>query len=145
MSFLKDLFKKETVECPRCLGKGYVDSNDIKRLGMESAWTPGECAYCGGTGRVDPKTISKVAVNENYLTNELPESERKKVVKGNRRALERAALFNDEESTVANIRELYFNQGYSIDQIADLYVDSMPEWDDEDRNEWLAYISNVVA
>ncbi len=46
--------------CPRCLGKGFVDLNDIKRLGMETRWKQGACPYCGGQGNVKRgKTIEK--------------------------------------------------------------------------------------
>ncbi len=46
--------------CPRCLGKGFVDLNDIKRLGMETRWEQGSCQYCGGQGNVKRgKTIEK--------------------------------------------------------------------------------------
>ena len=46
--------------CPRCLGKGFVDLNDIKRLGKETRWEQGACPYCGGQGNVKRgKTIEK--------------------------------------------------------------------------------------
>jgi DnaJ-class molecular chaperone len=39
--------------CPRCYGKGFVDLNDIKRLGMEKEWKQGFCRYCEGEGEVE--------------------------------------------------------------------------------------------
>jgi hypothetical protein len=39
--------------CPRCYGKGFVDLNDIKRLGMEQEWGQGFCRYCDGEGNVE--------------------------------------------------------------------------------------------
>ena len=37
------------IDCPRCLGKGHVDLQDIKRLRRELFWEPGpHCAYCDG-------------------------------------------------------------------------------------------------
>ena len=84
MNFFRRLFKrKPTVQCPRCLGKGRVDWDDIKRLGKELKWGPGRCAYCNGTGKVDPALMSKVAVGETYLTTNLPYAERKGVIDGN--------------------------------------------------------------
>ena len=47
--------KKEdgsSMTCPRCYGKGFVDLNDIKRLGMEGVWEQGYCRYCDGEGEV---------------------------------------------------------------------------------------------
>ena len=38
--------------CPRCYGKGFVDLNDIKRLGKEKEWGQGYCRYCDGKGEV---------------------------------------------------------------------------------------------
>jgi len=42
-----------SMTCPRCYGKGFVDLNDIKRLGMEQEWGQGFCRYCEGEGEVD--------------------------------------------------------------------------------------------
>jgi RecJ-like exonuclease len=39
--------------CPRCVGKGFVDESDIKRLGTERKWNSGKCGFCKGTGYVD--------------------------------------------------------------------------------------------
>ncbi len=39
--------------CPRCVGKGFVDENDIKRLKSGYNWTSGVCGFCKGTGYVD--------------------------------------------------------------------------------------------
>ena len=43
----------EFMICPRCVGKGFVDKNDITRLGMEGSWSQGYCRYCDGKGKVD--------------------------------------------------------------------------------------------
>jgi serine/threonine protein kinase len=59
-SFLNnDKMGKGMVVCPRCLGKGVVDENDIKRLQREFQWHPGNCAYCDGVGKVtQEKSVS---------------------------------------------------------------------------------------
>ena len=44
---------KFNMTCPTCYGKGFVDLNDIKRLGMEKDWTQGYCRYCDGDGKVE--------------------------------------------------------------------------------------------
>lgn len=41
--------------CPRCVGKGFVDESDIKRLGREGRWTSSKCGFCNGTGYVERK------------------------------------------------------------------------------------------
>ena len=47
-----NLFKNEMI-CPRCLGKGFVDLNDIKRLDREGDWGQGYCRYCDAQGFVE--------------------------------------------------------------------------------------------
>jgi hypothetical protein len=39
--------------CPRCVGKGFIDEYDVKRLGKEGNWHSGTCGFCKGTGYVD--------------------------------------------------------------------------------------------
>ncbi len=55
----KDESNKPKLEmfCPRCLGKGFVDSNDIKRLGQERTWHPDKCGYCKGNGYVERGSV----------------------------------------------------------------------------------------
>jgi hypothetical protein len=84
MGFFAWLLKRKTepVEstCPRCLGKGHVDKDDIIRLNKVGKWGTGTCAYCNGTGSVDKKILSKVPVDARYLTSNLSESERNAVI-----------------------------------------------------------------
>lgn len=39
--------------CPRCVGKGFVDRDDIRRLGMTKEWWPGPCDYCNAQGYIE--------------------------------------------------------------------------------------------
>jgi hypothetical protein len=55
------------IQCPRCLGKKFVDEFDIKRLKREQEWVPGSCAYCEGEGEVDEQKPLNVAVDEASL------------------------------------------------------------------------------
>jgi hypothetical protein len=50
---LKNNGGSNTMTCPRCFGKGFVDLNDIKRLGMQDFWDQGFCRYCDGQGEVE--------------------------------------------------------------------------------------------
>ncbi len=80
MNFLSRLFKilstPVQLTCPRCLGKGQVDSADIDRLNMQGKWGPCSCAYCNGSGTVDETFLSKIPVNAADLTSNLSPSER---------------------------------------------------------------------
>jgi len=59
--------------CPTCYGKGFVDLDDIKRLGMEKKWGQGYCRYCDGKGKVESgETYGKNPLNtENHGHHEL--------------------------------------------------------------------------
>ena len=130
MNILRKLFGKPAnlIECPRCLGKGRVDLNDIKRLGQELKWTPGDCAYCDGAGKVDPDIIGKVEVNEGYLVNNLPAEEKRKLFKQDKKALGRAREFNTRIDTwVEKIRQMHFEQDLSAEQITDRLIENYPQ------------------
>ena len=48
-----DIVHEYFIECPRCLGKGYMDDDDIYRFDKVGAWQKGPCNYCDATGVVD--------------------------------------------------------------------------------------------
>ncbi len=52
------------ITCTRCLGKGFIDKKDIKRLGREfnrvSEWEENsDCKFCKGEGTITEKFASK--------------------------------------------------------------------------------------
>jgi hypothetical protein len=59
MSDQHRIFRSNMVDCPRCLGKGAVDSEDIRRLKKELFWGPGKCAYCNGLEKSSPGQSGK--------------------------------------------------------------------------------------
>ena len=59
-----DTIEKTIVACPRCLGKGFVDKNDIKRLKRENEWGQGKCAYCEGVGKVTKEKADSIPADE---------------------------------------------------------------------------------
>jgi serine/threonine protein kinase len=48
------------IKCPRCLGKGHVDWNDIYRLNRQDYWSPGECALCENKGEIPENKINLI-------------------------------------------------------------------------------------
>ena len=78
------LFKRTNtptpITCPRCLGKGHVDEEDIIRLNRQGKWRPGVCAYCSGSGKVSNEVLSRVPVDARHLTTNLPESVRDAII-----------------------------------------------------------------
>ncbi|MBN8852274.1 MAG: hypothetical protein J0H07_10495 [Sphingobacteriales bacterium] len=130
MKFFKWLFKGTVskVQCPRCIGKGHVDWNDIKRLNNELKWRPGRCAYCNGTGKVAPDMESKVAVDLAYLVNELPFAERKRLINNDPEAIKRAEVFGKTvDNFIEEIRDLFFIRNLEIDAIAEHFLQSAPD------------------
>jgi hypothetical protein len=125
MGLFDNLFGKREeqnnlVQCPRCLGKGYVDEEDIKRLKQELRWQPGTCAYCNAKGKVDPGVAKSVAADTSYLTTDLTKEERKKVLQNDTEALQRAHAFDlHVEAFIQEIRDLFFTQGMAIEKIAE--------------------------
>jgi hypothetical protein len=153
MNFIKRLFNrlpKETVECPRCLGKGNVDQGDIKRLGQELRWRPGKCAYCKGAGRVDVSLIGRVSPDEAYLTVNMPTGERELLFAGDPRAMQRKEKSKAEfEMFITKIRALHFEQNHSAEEIAKILMGSYmiaPRGFNvqEYRREFISYIKSVI-
>jgi hypothetical protein len=125
MSLFKWMFGNNHAlkECPRCLGKGHVDWDDIKRLDQELKWIPGTCAYCNGRGKVDDKIESNVPVDASYLVINLSEADRKKIINGDPDALEWGNQFDEQfDSFINQIVHLHFEKGLDSSQIAKFFM-----------------------
>ncbi|WP_456314751.1 hypothetical protein [Pseudomonas shirazensis] len=117
------LLKKSNIECPRCLGKGFVGPEDIRRLHKQLKWAPGPCAYCNASGKVTEELLSKVAVDTTYLTIDLPESEIEKIKNGDTEAIEkgkRQELFID--NLIKYVEYYYVSENMNAESIAALYL-----------------------
>lgn len=142
-----NFFKKSNIECPRCLGKGLVDWEDIRRLNKQLRWVPAPCAYCNGIGKVNKEQLSKVAVDCVYLTIDLPESELEKIKEGDEETVEKG---KQRELFVDNLIEYVEHQHISNDMdaedIANLYLST----EDEkaafyvDKKSLLLYIQKII-
>ena len=141
-------FFKSKVECPRCLGKGHVDVDDIKRLGQELRWIPDKCAYCNGKGKVAAELVSKVNADNPYLTTDIDQEERILLFEGDEGALERAELRNNHVSLfIAQIEYLYFMGKMDAETIADFYLieRSDEEIPEQERQELIDYVDRVIS
>jgi len=128
MTLFKFLFRKLNIECPRCLGKTFVDWEDIHRMNKALKWTPAPCAYCLGTGKVNKEMLSKVAVDCTYLTIDLPESEMEKIKEGDTETLEKGRLYELFLDDLIKYAENYFlNHQLDAESIADLYLKTEEE------------------
>ena len=68
----------DKIACPRCLGKGHVDEEDILRLKRSDQWVAGPCAYCEGLGKINSELIMKIDPDDSQLTLGLSFEEREK-------------------------------------------------------------------
>ena len=135
------------VECPRCLGKGKVDLEDIKRLKMELFWGPGRCAYCNGIGKVPPEMIGKIGADFEYLTTNLPFWERHKVINGDGEALKRASERKDEiKKIIEDIEHLYYLENKEASEIADQIFHDRGKfvYSASERQELIDYVGKVI-
>lgn len=147
MTIFKTLFRKKKLECPRCLGKKFVDWEDIRRLNNLLKWTPAPCAYCNASGKVDQEMLSKVAVNNAYLTIDLPEAEMEKIKNGDEEILEKARqheLFID--NLIKFAEDHYVSQNMNAENIADLYLKTEDEKAlfSVERKNLIAYIEKII-
>ena len=142
------LFFTAKVECPRCLGKGNVDGDDIKRLGQELRWIPGKCAYCNGKGRVAPKKVSKVKPDNAYLTTSIGQDERKRLFEGDEGALQRAKWLDAQVNIfILQIEYLFFMGKMDAECIADFFLIESAETEvsEQERQELIEYIDRVIS
>ena len=148
MSFLNRIFRSNMVKCPRCLGKGEVDNEDIKRLKKELFWVPGKCAYCNGNGKIPRDRIEKVSVDFEYLTTDLPSWERHKVINQDAEALKRADTFKEFVlDLIQDIERLYYIENMESSQIADHLLEQHSQQGGTglERQEIIEYIENVIT
>lgn len=150
MNFFQRLFNQPSntdhlVQCPRCLGKGYVDMDDIKRLNNELKWIPGKCAYCNGKGKVDPAMLNKVDANEEYLVVNLSKKERALYIEGDPATVLRGEIFKAQfEAFIEQIKEMYFDRHMKVEEIVVALLKNGPRSTDREIKELTAYIEKVI-
>ena len=142
-----NLFKRSDIECPRCLGKGFVDWEDIVRLNRQLKWVPAPCAYCDAAGKVHEEMLSKVAVDCMYLTIDLPESVIEKIKEGDQETIEKGQqreLFIDQ--LIQYAAHHYLNKNMDAESIANLYLSTEEESAlfSVTREELIQYIQGVI-
>lgn len=147
MNFLNRIFRSNMVDCPRCLAKGTVNVEDIKRLKNELFWAPGKCAYCNGIGKIPHDRIEKVSADFEYLTIDLPQVERNKVINGDRDSLERAKEFKEViQKFIKEIEHLYYIENKEPSEIADHLFNKQGQhvYSTFEKQETIVYIETVI-
>jgi hypothetical protein len=135
------------VDCPRCLGKGNVDVEDIKRLKKEAFWIPGPCAYCNGIGKVPPDRIEKVPVDFEYLTTDLSSLERFKVINRDEGAFARAKAFKEGVlNFIEDIEHLYYIENKEPNEIAEYFFRKHRQYSysEAEKKEIVDYVEKVI-
>lgn len=147
MNLISQLFKKPKIDCPRCLGKGEVDWDDIKRLKNELKWIPGKCAYCNGLGKVSPEIASRVSADNTYLTTNISQKERKRLFDRDEETTQRANQFEIQiNDFLLQIEYLHFTGNLDPNKIADFFL--IPKTESEasftEREELIEYVERVI-
>lgn len=148
MTLINKLLSSSQVDCPRCLGKGEVDQDDLKRLNRTLTWLTGPCAYCNGKGKVSGKMPSQVSPDNMYLTLELSQAERKRLINKDEGALRRAKVFEaDMLNFIKEIEFLHFRGHMDAPTIAEFCAISEFEEEafPEEKQELLDYIKKVIS
>ena len=147
MNLITRIFRRNMIDCPRCLGKGHVDVDDIKRLKKELFWMPGKCAYCNGIGKIPPDRIEKVSTDFEYLTTDLPSWERHKIINGDEEALKRAREFIEAiQKIIDEIIHLYYIENKEPGEIADhiFHEQGHLEYSPSEKQELIDYVKRVI-
>lgn len=147
MSLINRIFRRNMVDCPRCLGKGKVDLGDIKRLKKELFWGPGKCAYCNGIGKVPPDRPEKVNTDFEYLTTALPSWERHKVINGDKDALKRAEEFKELiKNIIQEIEHLYYIENKESGEIAEhiFHKQGQQVFSQSEKQVLINYIEKII-
>lgn len=143
-NFINSFFAKEKTQCPRCLGKGFVDANDIKRLQQELHWLPGKCAYCNGKGKVNTQQIDTIKVDQTYLTSDLPQEEIKKLLKNDAEANARGKqLEQNRTHFIQQIEFLHFKSKMNATMITEFYLISQ-NLTEVEKQQLLDYVTKVI-
>ncbi|MEW7278999.1 hypothetical protein ABW636_10430 [Aquimarina sp. 2201CG1-2-11] len=145
MNFIREIFNKNRINCPRCLGKGDVDWEDIKRLNKRLKWRPGKCAYCNGKGKVSKSFENKVAVDTTYLTSDLNNDERNKILKGDKQALSRGILSEKRaDDFIEQVKFLNLKGNLTVKEIIEFYLIPENKISAEEKEELMDYIKLII-
>jgi hypothetical protein len=147
LSLFGNIFSKEKQlkECPRCLGKGKVEWDDIRRMDRELKWRPGACAYCNGVGKIDPEIEKNVAIDTTYLSTGISKEERGRLIKGDPGALERAHQHEMEaDYLITQICYLHFEGKMNSGQITDFYFLGGQEMYPSHKKEFSDHVEKVI-
>ncbi|MEY3050111.1 MAG: hypothetical protein RL365_2149 [Bacteroidota bacterium] len=104
--------KSKLIDCPRCLGKGHVDKQDIIRLRRIFFWVPGpHCAFCNGIKRVELSFASRFNADDWFITSDLSLEMYQKYIDKDPELL---AQLEAQEHYIQNISNLIIQYHYRL-------------------------------
>ncbi|HEX8576005.1 MAG TPA: hypothetical protein VF677_06885 [Flavobacterium sp.] len=147
MNLLERIFRKPHLKWPRCLGKGKVDWEDIRRLNKQLKWQLDKCAYCNGHGKVTAETFSEISFDNTYLTIDLTTCEKNKLKNGDIETVEKAKMHEKFLNNLINyIEHKFLVEHLDVESIADLYLSTEHKSKifSIKRNDLISYIKKVI-
>lgn len=131
--------------CPRCLGKGVVNEKDIKRMGMQMKWSPGECAYCNKKGKVSEKQLKGIDYKMTYFSSNLSNIERRMLLNKNPNSLAIAKMVDEKiDSYIKQIRYLSEKIGLTKEQIVKYFSETDSSFLHMEEKELHKFIEKVL-
>ena len=112
------------IDCPRCLGKGHVDIQDIKRLRRELFWEPGPiCAYCDGKKVVELNFATNINADDWFITSDVDQELLQRYLDKDQKVIAEAREMEENIRLIANfIYNLYINEDKNREEIVNLLI-----------------------
>jgi hypothetical protein len=107
-------------------------------------WRPGACAYCLGKGKINPSMQSNVPVETTYLTIDMNEEERKRLLNNDSQAKLRGELIEKKaEGFIKQVAFLFNEKQMTPNEIKKFYLIAEDKISIEDEEELLDYITRI--
>jgi len=111
------------IDCPRCLGKGHVDIQDIKRLRRELFWEPGPCAYCDGKKVVELYFATNINADDWFITSDVDQELLQRYLDKDPKVIAEAREMEENIRLIINfIYNLYINEDKNREEIVNLLI-----------------------
>lgn len=112
---------KKIIDCPRCLGKGNVDKEDIKRLRREFFWTDGICAFCDGKKTVKMDFAKRFNADDWYISSDLHKEDYDKYISGDQEMVDWVKHTEQQHYFLAQfVMDHHISRGLSQEKVLDL-------------------------
>ena len=113
---------KKIIDCPRCLGKGNVNKEDIKRLRREFFWiADGSCAFCDGKKTVKLDFAKRFNADDWYISSDLDKEDYEKYISRDQEILDWVKHTEQQQYFLAKfVMDHHISRGLSQEKVLDL-------------------------